>query len=220
MHIEQRDLLGTAFLGVFAATNDKITLLPPNTDEEFITLVEDVLNTEAVIVSIANSSLLGVMTAMNSNCIALPQTSYADEQETLASYLETFVLDGFTAVGNMMTANDKGIVLTPLIGIDQAKALSDAFGVKVKRMQIAGLDTPGSCVVATNKGFLSNPNTTKKEMSSLKKLFGADGAIGSLNYGNPFVKGCILANSNGAIVGTTSTPFELGRVDDALFFEK
>ena len=220
MRIEQSDLLGTAFLGVFAATNDKVTFLPPNTGEDFVTLAEDVLKTEAVIASVANSSLLGVMTGMNSRCIALPQTVYADEREKFGCCLGTAVLDGFTAVGNMMTANDNGAVLTPLVGEAQAKSIAEAFGVRVERAQVAGLDTPGSCVVATNRGFLSNPNTTKQELKSLQALFGVGGEIGSLNYGSPFVKGCILANSNGAIVGTTSTPFELGRVDDALFFEK
>ncbi len=220
MQIEQSDLLGTAFVGVFAATNDKVTFLPPNAEEEFITLVEDVLKTEVAIVSVANSSLLGVMTSMNSSRIALPRTTYKDEQEVFKSYFKTSVFGGFTAVGNMMTVNDKGIALSPLISTKDANALKKAFDIPVERVSIAGLDTTGSCVVATNNGFLSNPNTTKEGMNKLSKLFGANGAIGSLNYGNPFVKGCILANSNGAIVGSTSTPFELGRVDDALFLDK
>jgi len=220
MYIEQSDLLGTAFVGVFAATNDKVTLLPHNTREEFVALVEDVLKTEAAKVSVANSPLIGVMTCMNSKCIALPHTVYKEEREALESYAGAVALEKFTAVGNMMAANDSGIAASPLFSAEDTKRVEEAFGLRPKRISVAGLDTVGSCVVVTNKGFLANPNASAKEMESLSSLFGAEGEVGSLNYGNPFINGCILANSNGAIVGSTSTPFELGRVDDALFFKK
>ena len=220
MYIEQSDLLGTAYIGVFAATNDKITFLPHNSEDEFITLVEDVLKTEAVKVSVASSPLMGVMTAMNSHCIALPRTAYTDEICVFKEYLDTLVLEKFTAVGNMITANDNGVAASPLITKKEKDWIASSFDAKVESVSVAGLDTTGACVVATQKGFLANPNTTKDEAKRLEKLFKVKGEIGSLNYGNPFVKGSMIANSHGAIVGTTSTPFELGRVDDALFFKK
>ncbi len=219
MQIEQGDLLGTAFVGVFGATNDKVTFLPHNAEDEFVELAESVLNTEAVRLSVASSPLIGVLTAMNSGCIALPHTAYREERELIESYLDTVEVRDFTAVGNLVAANDNGIALSPLLA-PQQKALSGAFGVKCSKAKAAGLETVGSCVVVTNKGFLANPNTTKEEMSALEKVLGVSGEVGSLNYGNPFVRGCILANSSGAIVGSTSTPFELGRVDDALFFKR
>ena len=220
MYIEQSDLLGTAFIGVFAATNDKVTFLPHNVEDDFVTLVEDVLKTEAVKVSVANSSLIGVMSTLNSSCIALPRTAYTEEIEVFKSYLDTVITEEFTAVGNMMTANDNGVAVSPLLSQKEKDWLATAFDVKVEALPIAGLDTTGACVVATQKGYLTNPNVTEEEMKTLEKLFKVKGEIGSLNYGTPFVKGCIIANSHGAIVGTTSTPFELGRVDDALFFKK
>lgn len=220
MYIEQSDLLGTAFIGVFAATNDKVTFLPPNTGEEFITLVEDVLKTETAAVSVASSSLIGVLTSMNSECIAIPRTAYKEEVETLGSFLKTVTMEKFTAVGNMMTANDSGIVVSPLFDGADKEQLSESFGIKPKALSIGGIETTGACVAATNKGFLTNPNASKDEVGILSQTFNAGGEVGSLNYGSPFVKGCLIANSSGAIVGSTSTPFELGRVDDALFFKK
>lgn len=220
MRIEQSDLLGTAFLGVFAKTNEKLTFVPHNTDDDFVTLAEDVLGTEVVKVSVANSPLIGVLTEMNSKCIALPMTVYKDEEEELKSYVEVVAVESFTAVGNMISANDNGVAVSPLLREKELPQLENQFGVKAKQISIAGLDTTGACVVATSNGFLANPNTTEEEFNQLKKIFKVDGSIGSLNYGNPFVKGCILANSKGAIVGTSSTPFELGRVDDALFSKK
>ena len=95
--------------------------------------------------------------------------------------------------------------------------IEKAFDVNTISLSVAGLEITGASTYATNNGFIANPNATKEEVEKLKKIFKVTGAIGSLNYGNPFVNGSILANSRGAIVGTQSTPFELGRVDDALF---
>jgi len=221
MYLEQRDLLGSAFVGVFAATNDKVTLVPHNAGDEFRALAAQVLGTEVATVSIAGSPLIGIMSTMNNRCIALPRTADKREHDALSSYFdEVVVFNPFTAVGNMMTANDHGIAVSPLVSKAEVAKLAKAFGVKASATLVAGMENTGSCIVATNKGFLANPRATPVEMRKLKTLFGADGAIGSLNYGNPFVKGCIIANSRGAIVGSTSTPFELGRVDDALFFRK
>ncbi len=220
MRIEQASLLGSAFIGVYAATNEEYTFLPHNADESFAGLVEDVLKTEVVRASVAGSTLLGIMTAMNSRCIALPKTAYSDEIEMFRSYLDVVVVEGFTAVGNTMTANDKGMAVSPLLRASEIKGVSEAFGVEAVPLALGGLDITGSSTYATNQGFLANPNISKEEFRRLKSIFGTGGAIGSLNYGNPFVKGSILANSNGAIVGSQSTPFELGRVDDALFPNK
>jgi len=221
MYLEQRDLLGSAFVGVFAATNDKVTLLPHNADGEFQALAAQVLGTEVLTVSIAGSPLIGIMAALNNRCIALPRTADKREHDALSSYFdEVIVFNPFTAVGNMMSANDHGLAVSPLVSKAEVAKLAKAFGVRASATLVAGMENTGSCIVATNKGFLASPRATTTEIRKLKTLFKADGTIGSLNYGNPFVKGCILANSKGGIVGTSSTPFELGRVDDALFFKK
>ena len=92
MYLEQMNLIGTAFLGVFATTNDKYTLLPQNTEPEFIAKVEEVLGTEPIKVSIASSSLVGVLSVMNSNAIAVPKTSYTDERKVLEEFFEVVVV--------------------------------------------------------------------------------------------------------------------------------
>jgi len=217
MRIEQADLLGSAFIGVYAATNEDYTFLPNNVGEVFVSIVEEVLGTEAIKVSVANSSLIGVMTELNSKCIALPKTAYSEEKKAFSRYLDTVVIEGFTAVGNLMTANDKGIIITPLLKKEEVRRIEAAFGTEAAVLSVGGLDITGASTYATNNGFLANPNTTKTELEKLEEIFKVKGAIGSLNYGNPFVSGSILANSKGAIVGSQSTPFELGRVDDALF---
>jgi len=220
MYISQGNLLGTAFVGVFAATNDKITFLPPTATEDFQSLVESTLKTEVARVSIASSPLIGVLCTMNSRCVALPRTAYKREEEQIRSYLDTVTMRKFTAVGNMMAANDHGIALSPLIGEAEEQVLAKAFHAKAKPVSVAGLETTGACIVATNKGFLTSPNASEEDVNKLEGVFKVSGEVGSLNYGNPFIKGCVLANSHGAIVGSTSTPFELGRLDDALFFKK
>jgi len=40
--------------------------------------------------------------------------------------------------------------------------------------------------------------------------------VATLNYGTPYLGACAIANSKGAVVGSSSTPIELGRIEDGL----
>lgn len=216
MNLEQSDLLGNPFVGVFACTNDDVTLLPSSTPQRFVDLVRRVLGTEPVKTHLCNSSLLGIFCCLNNNGAAVPSTAYEDEIRILEECVgNVVVVEGFTALGNLVTCNDKGCVASPLLPDASVSALRKALGVKPVLARIAGVDITGSCVAATNSGFLVNPNVSGDEFKALEKVFHTRGGVGSLNYGNPFVKGGILANSRGAIVGSTTTPFEMSRVDEA-----
>ncbi|MCD6522993.1 MAG: translation initiation factor IF-6 [Candidatus Diapherotrites archaeon] len=219
MYLEQANIIGNPFVGVFSSTNDNITLLPHQASGEFESLVREVLKTKPVKTTIYNSSLIGVFCCMNNNGIVVPECIYKEEQELLSEHFDNVaVIKDYTAIGNLITCNDAGAVASPLFSDKTIKTMEKALGVDITKMKVAGIDTCGSCVIATNKGFLANPNTTKEEIKALEKIFGVPGDIGSVNYGNPFVKSGILANVNGAIIGSLATPFEIGRIDEALFF--
>ena len=221
MYLEQGDLNGNPFVGIFAVTNDSTTFLPPDADKRFEKIVGTVLKTKVVKGIVCNSPLLGVFSCMNSTGVVLPETVYRDEVEFFKKHFEQVgVITGYTAIGNLLTCNDKGCVVSPLFSRKAIKVIGQTLGVKCTVMRLAGLDTTGSSVIATNKGLLTNPNITEKEMAKLEEVLQVKGGAGTLNYGNPFVKAGILGNSAGAIVGSTTTPFEMGQLDEALFFKK
>jgi translation initiation factor 6 len=220
MSIEQAKLLGSSFVGVYAAASDKAVLVPRNAGSKFSRLAEEALGVRIVEASVYNSGILGVMVAMNSSGIVVPKLAFTDEIRELEKLGSVGVIDDFTAIGNLVSANDKGAVASPLLSKAAVKTVEETLGVPVRQFRVAGFEVTGSCVVATNKGFLANPNTPAAEIEMLEEALGVGGTVGSLNYGSQLVKGSVVANSNGAVVGDASTPFELGRLDEALFFGK
>ena len=89
--------------------------------------------------------------------------------------------------------------------------------MEVVKGMVAGYKTVGSVCAVTNKGILCHPATSQDELKMLSELFKVPAAIGTLNYGAPVIGASIICNSKGAVVGSNSTPIELGRVEDALY---
>jgi len=221
MYLQPKNLTGNPNVGVFAATNDEVTLVTPLASHQFIKLAKKTLKTNVIPINICNSSLIGIFVALNNNGIAVPSTVYTDEIAQLKQYFNNVeVVDKFTALGNMVSANSNGAMASQLFPKSSIATLEKAFEVKVKPGRLAEVDTVGSSVVVTNKGFFANQNISDEEMKTLEKTFKVEGGTGTLNYGSVFVHGGMIANNNGAICGATTTPFELGRIDDALFFKK
>jgi translation initiation factor 6 len=104
----------------------------------------------------------------------------------------------------------------PDIKKETQKQIEDTLDVKVIGEKIAHVRTVGAAGVVTNKGLICHPNTTRKELENLKKRFAVSADIGTANYGTPLVGACMIANSKGAVVGETTTPIELGRIEEAL----
>jgi translation initiation factor 6 len=218
MNVQQKNIFGSPFVGVYGSSSQDKTLLPKNVPEKFEETVSKYLGTTIIKTSIYDSTLLGIFSAFNQNGIILPRVAYQEEIDFLEKkFPKVGVVQGFTAVGNMVACNDEGCLASPLFNKKDVETMENTLGVKVSQYSLAGINVVGSCVVATNKGFLANPNVNQKELEKLEKTFKTEGNVGSLNYGNPFIGGCIIVNQNGAIVGDTTSPFEVGRVDEALF---
>lgn len=218
MRLEKQNLLGNPFIGVFSATNDKLTLLPAATPDRFSAMAEDVLKTKPVRLNLCNSPLIGIFSVFNNNGIVVPEMAFESELDTLGQLFDNVAtIRQFTAIGNLAASNDNGCVASPILSKAVVETLESTLGVPVTQTSLAGLEVIGSSIVATSKGFLANMNASDDEIATLEKAFGVEGDVGSINYGVPFVKSGLIANKNGAITGLLTSPHELGRIDDALF---
>jgi translation initiation factor 6 len=220
MHFARAAIEGNPFIGIFAKTNDCLTLLPKNAPEKFKRTCSDVLKTKVVATSIANSNLVGMLSAMNSNGIVLPPTAYASELEELreAGLNATIVEEKHTAFGNNILVNDYACMVNRSLSSRSVREIADCLGVESVKGAIGGYNTVGVMAVVTNKGILTKTNVTDEELFSLEKLFKVKGAVGTANMGVPFVGLCVIANSNGSIAGEITSGFELQRMDEALGF--
>jgi len=65
---------------------------------------------------------------------------------------------------------------------------------------------------------LSHPKILSDEKKMLESVFGVDVHIGTVNHGVPLIGSGLIANSEGAIMGTLTTGIEMGRIEESLGF--
>jgi translation initiation factor 6 len=209
---------GNPWIGMFIKTNDKTTLLPIDSMDKFEDAVRESLKTETIKIGISDSNLIGVYVAMNSNGVILP--SIASEKEIALikkSGLNVHVSnERYNAHGNNIAANDKGGIINPHVEKYEAAKMSEVLGVELVPMSVAGFSTVGSAVLATNEGFLAHFKAGDDEMAGISEALRVSGRKGTVNTGTGFVAYGAVVNRNGYVVGEDTTPFEIGRLEEAL----
>ena len=198
---------------------DKIALLPSNFHFED-KYVEDALRVPVVRSDVDRSPLIGILATGNSNgviCSELFEVGSGAQIEK-SSVNVAQVPGRFTAFGNIILANDHGAIANPELPDEILEQVSEKLGVLVERGTIAGIKNIGAVGVATNRGALVHPDASSEEVKLIEKTLGVPVEVGTACGGVKFVGLCMAANSNGAIVGMTTTGPELGRVESALGF--
>lgn len=218
MPLIQLDLNGSPYVGVFARASDRIVLVPPAAPEDVVARLRDALKVDVVSMAVGGANIIGSVLAMNSRGAVV--ADFADNEEVAA--LEGLglkvgrVAGKFNAAGNNILVNDQGALLNPDFSKSAEKAVADVLGVPVERGTLAGIKTVGSAASVTAKGVLCHPKTSDQELDLLESLLKVEADIGTVNHGAPFIGAGLVANSNGAVVGTLTTGPELNRIENAL----
>jgi translation initiation factor 6 len=122
----------------------------------------------------------------------------------------------WTALGNVVLANDLGAVVHPDAPNEILESISGDLGVKHAFGKIGTLAFVGALAIATNRGALVSPNALQDEQSVIESALHVQVDLSSTNGGVPFVKSGILANSKGAVVGPLTRGAELMQVTRTL----
>jgi translation initiation factor 6 len=199
-------------IGLFAKTNDRIIIVPFGfAKTKTAKLMEYLGVEEELYTSVANTRLIGPMTAMNNNGILVP--SIATDEEILilkGTGLNVDRLNSkFTAIGNLISTNDNGALVSPLFKGEVDQQIRDALGVPVHSMTVGGFIQTGSMIVATNTGAVVHPRATEDEIKVISETLQVQVEPVTVNGGVPFVSSGILANSKSVIVGTSTSGPEL-----------
>jgi translation initiation factor 6 len=210
MDIFKFDVYRGPNLGVYISVNDNTILVPMGYAKSKAEKLEKYLDAEVLFTSIANTRLIGILSIMNNKGILLPKTAYQDEYDFLKKEtdLEVGVLDSkFTALGNVICANDKGAVVSPWLSKNDCQTISDVMGVEVIQKRIAGFNQTGVVLVANNSGAAIHPEANEEDMKTFSNLLGVKIEQSSINNGTPYVSSGILANNHALVVGSlTSGP--------------
>lgn len=222
MRVLQTDFFGDANVGLFAKSSDKLCITGNNVSGNKKNAIKKTLGTEVVNVTVANSELVGIFCAMNSNGIILPKISTDYEVKTFKVLAEDNGMSAgilnskFTAIGNLIICNDRGAAVSRHLSGKDKKAIQDFLDVEIEYATVAGLNSVGSCGIATNRGCILHRDSTEEELDKIQEILRVDTDIGTANFGSPFVGSCGFANGNGVVAGESTTGPEITRIMEAL----
>lgn len=212
MGIFRYDLYKSPNVGIFAKSNDKFVLLPFGYAETKLKKITEIMETEPIYVSIAGNRIIGPMVVLNNNGMILPSTASEDELIYLKRLtgLNVAKLDSkYTAVGNLISTNDKGAIISPLFKGEFDKYIGDILGVEVHTMSVAEFNQTGSTVVSTNSGAAVHPKATEQEVEVISSVLKVEAEPLTINGGIPYLSSGMIWNSRSLIVGTLTTGPEL-----------
>ncbi|MCJ2532824.1 MAG: translation initiation factor IF-6 [Candidatus Thermoplasmatota archaeon] len=208
---------GNPYIGVYCATSENHVLVSEPVQTRVVEDLSEVLGVDVILTTVAGSSVVGSLAAMNSNGIVLSNLAEEHEVSRMPSSLNVgFMPEKVNAAGNNILVNDKAACVHPGASRGTVGMLEDVLDVEVQKRSVAGLDTVGSVCIVTSKGMLCPPRTSEEELKDLSEFFKVPASAATLNYGTGFIGACVVANSRGAYVGSRSTPIELGKVEDGL----
>jgi translation initiation factor 6 len=213
------DIYRSPNIGVFLKTNDRFLLVPKGLAQTKLDKLSAGLGVRAVPCSIGESRLLGPLVSMNGKGIVVSRLAEQSEIAELASAtgLNVARLESkFTAVGNLVAANDKRALVSPILETKAVEQVQDILGIEAQRTPIGEYIQVGALVVATNNGAAVYPGLDEREVEKLGSFMGVEAYPTSVNSGVPFVASGIVANSKNAVVGTQTTGPELVFITRAL----
>jgi len=212
LDIFKYDVYSGPNIGLYTAVNDKHIFLPNGFAKSKAKNLSDYLNVECVFTSMANTRLLGVMMVGNNHGLLLPSNASPHEYEHIkkSTDLNVDVLDSkYNALGNLICANDKGAVVSPMIPKQKMKKIEDVLGVEVIQKKIAGYHQVGVMVVATMHGGIIHPETDDSDIKTISDVLGVKIEPATINGGIPYVHSGILANKHTLVVGNRTTGPEI-----------
>ncbi len=208
---------GTSNIGVFAVANESFSFIAADAAPEFVKDVEEALQVETQLMTVAGSFVIGSLVVMNSNGAVVSGLADPREVSIFAERIPcTGVDDPLNAAGNNILANDHGAILNPEYTDDMVKVISDALGVECVRSTIAGLNTVGSICKVTNKGCVCHADASDDDIQLIKDILKVEPIRTTVNHGARMVGAGILANSKGALIGDDTTPIEMGKIEEGL----
>jgi translation initiation factor 6 len=210
--IHRFDVYRSPNIGIFLKANDNFLFIPKGFADSKAEKLQSFLNVQCVRASIAQTRLLGPLSVINNNGIVVPRIAEDYEVQELKKATDMNVERvqlKMTALGNLIVANDRAGLASPIIPKESLRQIQDVLGVPVEHMSIDTYHQVGALVVSTNVGAVVHPKTSEREMDLIKESLKVDVEAATVNGGVPFVASGVIANSKSAVVGTLTTGPEL-----------
>jgi len=207
-------IYGTSTIGVYLFANNSITVAPMDTPEKVINTIRDTLGTEVIKASLAKSPLIGIFMVGNDNGVLVPSIAVEEEVNELRRLgLNVAVLKTkYTAIANLVLTNNRKTVVSPIIEREYVNLIRDILGTEVVVDEICGTYLVGSIAVANDRGVLLSPDAKDDDVKKVRDYFNLNVDVGTVNRGRSFIRGGLVVNNNGGLVGNDTTGFEIVRI--------
>jgi translation initiation factor 6 len=206
------DVYRSPNIGIFLKANDKYLLVPKGLAPTKSQKLREALGVSLCHASLAGSRLLGPLAVMNNTGALVSRLAEDHEIKEIAivTGLNVARLESkYTAVGNLIAANDRGAIVSPIIDQRSLVQVRDILGAEPLRMAFHEYAQVGAMMTATNKGAAVYPKLSEEEVAMISNVLQAEAYPTSVNGGVPFVSAGLVANSANAIVGNLTTGPEL-----------
>lgn len=220
MHVDTANTQGNTNIGLYAYATDTYCVLGPEAENLKEQLAE-VLDVPIIITTIAGTSLAGVFLAGNSNTLIVPPIAFEYEIDALKKAgIAVKVFDTtHTALGNNLVANDHGALIGLMFSDGEREHIQQLLGVPTHQFAIADTEVVGSGLAITTKGGLMHARATGFELDMAQDTLRLPRLLtGTVNFGSPYVRSGIIANTNGFLIGSQSGGPEITNADEALGF--
>ena len=221
MHVKQVSVQANPNIGLFVYATDEFAIIGPEAkglQED----IQEVLQVPVIISNIAGTSLAGVFLAGNSQHLLVPTIIFENELEHLREQLDIPVSvfqTTHTALGNNLVINEHGVIAGPMFSKEEQEQLHELLQLPVQQFEIADVEVVGNSVVHTTKGGLIHRDATPQEMDQTQETLQLPRLLpGTANFGQPYVRSSIVANTKGFLIGDSSGGPEITNADEALGF--
>lgn len=218
----QINFFGDHNLGLYAKCSDKVCFLGSFVQKKIEERISEILDVKVIKANISGTDFIGIFCAINSSGLVLPNIVKKTEIEKLKPVLKSLdmnysvVNSKFNCLGNLVLCNDNGAVISKTFSKLEKKKIENALDIEAEYGNLSGMNIVGSAAVATNKGCLVHRDAKDDEIKKIEDVLKVNTDIGTANFGSPFVGSSFFANSNGAVVGDSTTGPEVSRIAETL----
>ncbi len=217
--IIQADFNEDINVGLYGFATDKYCLIgkvePTHSNAE--KKLKEALDVPVIQTTALDTQLVKIFIAGNSSGIIVPKILEEFELSYLKQKFNKILIinDLYTALGNLILMNDSGIIISPLLK-RHIKTISERFNLPCETSTIAKSITVGTLGLATNKGCLVHPKIRDDEKRKIKDILNVELKEATVNFGSVHVGAGIIANSKGASVGSATSGYEIGTINECL----
>ncbi len=216
-HVLAASFQGNSNVGLYGFATDSFCLVGMNVEDSIVKDIEKVLKVPVHKITICGTNLIGVFITGHEHCLLVPQIAFDSELAVLKKLNIPYSVlpTRLTALNNNILLHKGKAFVNKDFRDKEIELIEKSLQVKARKATIAGLDIVGSLAVFSKDTCIIHDEAESEEIKALEKHFGVAATRATLNMGSPYLRSGIMVNSNGFVVGASSSGIELQNVDRA-----